>query len=106
MERIFIDLPREQLYARAEARFDSMLAAGALEEARALMHLDPMLPAMKAIGLPELIAHIRGEMPLEEAATRAKTATRNFIKRQHTWWRGQMGHWRRGADLAIPRTRQ
>ena len=94
LERIFLDLPRDELYARAERRFDAMLAAGALEEARPLIGLDPMLPAMKAIGLPELIAHLNGEVTLEEAATRAKTATRNFIKRQLTWWRGQMAHWR------------
>ena len=94
VERIFIDMPREDLYARAEARFDVMLGAGALDEARAMAHLDPMLPAMKAIGLPELGAHLRGELTLEEAGVRAKTATRNFIKRQLTWWRSQMGHWR------------
>jgi len=94
VERIFIDLPREELYARAEARFDSMLGAGALDEARAMAHLDPMLPAMKAIGLPELVAYLRGAMTLEEAGVRSKTATRNFIKRQLTWWRSQMGHWR------------
>jgi tRNA dimethylallyltransferase len=94
VERIFIDVPRDELYARAEARFDAMLEKGALEEARALAHLDPMLPAMKAIGLPELIAHLRGEITLEQAAINAKTATRNFIKRQLTWWRGQLPDWR------------
>ena len=94
VERIFVDVPREDLHARAEARFDAMMAAGALEEARAMAGLDPMLPAMKAIGLPELIAHIRGEMTLDEAVTRAKAATRQYIKRQLTWWRGQMAHWR------------
>jgi tRNA dimethylallyltransferase len=94
LERIFIDLPRDVLYARAEARFDAMLAAGALDEARPLAHLDPVLPVMKAIGLPELVAHLNGQMTLDEATIRAKTATRNFIKRQLTWWRSQMGHWR------------
>ncbi len=94
VERIFIDVPRDALYARAEARFDAMLDAGALEETSGLAHLDPMLPAMKAIGLPELIAHLRGEITLAEAATSAKTATRNFIKRQITWWRGQLPGWR------------
>ncbi|PZF75957.1 tRNA (adenosine(37)-N6)-dimethylallyltransferase MiaA [Aestuariivirga litoralis] len=94
VERVFMDVPREELYARAEARFDAMLAAGALEEARAMIDLDPMLPAMKAIGLPELIAHLRGEITREQAATQAKTATRNFIKRQFTWWRSQLPHWR------------
>lgn len=94
VERIFIDVPREDLHARAAARFDAMMAAGALEEARAMAGLDPMLPAMKAIGLPELLAHLRGEITLDEAVTRAKAATRQYIKRQLTWWRGQMGHWR------------
>ena len=93
VERIFIDIPRDELYARAEARLDAMLNAGALEEAQALAHLDPMLPAMKAIGLPELISHLRGEITLEAAAINAKTATRNFIKRQLTWWRGQLPDW-------------
>ena len=93
VERIFIDVPREELYARAEARFDAMLGAGALDEVRPLADLDPMLPAMKAIGLPELVAHLKGDMTLEDATVRAKTATRNFIKRQLTWWRSQMGHW-------------
>ena len=94
VERLFIDVPREELYARADTRFEQMIAHGALDEARALRNLDPMLPIMKAIGLPELIAHLKGEMTLEEAVARAKTATRQYIKRQLTWWRGQMAHWR------------
>lgn len=94
VERIFRDVPRDALHVRAEARFDAMVAAGALDEARSMMQLDPMLPAMKAIGLPELIAHLRGEASLEEAVARAKAATRQYIKRQLTWWRGQMEHWR------------
>ncbi len=93
VERIFMDVPRSDLHARAEQRFDRMLAAGALEEARAMIHLDPSLPVMKAIGLPELIAHLKGELSLEEAAEKAKAATRQYIKRQGTWWRGQMKHW-------------
>jgi tRNA dimethylallyltransferase len=94
VERIFIDVPREELYVRADKRFAQMIEQGALDEARALMHRDPMLPVMKAIGLPELIAHLKGEMTLEEAVAKAKTATRQYIKRQLTWWRGQMAHWR------------
>ncbi len=93
VDRIFLDVPREELHARADARFEAMMAAGALEEARALTGLDPMLPAMKAIGLPELLAHLKGEASLEDAVTRAKAATRQYIKRQLTWWRGQMKHW-------------
>jgi tRNA dimethylallyltransferase len=94
VERIFIDVPREELYARADTRFALMIEQGALDEARTLMDRDPMLPVMKAIGLPELIAHLKGEMTLEEAVAKAKTATRQYIKRQLTWWRGQMAHWR------------
>ncbi len=94
VERIFMDVPRAELHARADARFDAMIAAGALEEARAMIHLDPSLPVMKAIGLPELISYLKGELSLEEAVAKAKAATRQYIKRQGTWWRGQMAHWR------------
>ena len=99
VERIFMDVPRDELYARAEVRFDQMIRAGGLEEARRLMDLDPALPIMKAIGVPELQAYLRGEIPLDEAVARAKTATRNYIKRQLTWWRGQMTEWQRGSSL-------
>jgi tRNA dimethylallyltransferase len=93
VERMFMDVPRDELYARAETRFEQMLRAGAVEEVRPLMSLDPLLPMMRAIGVPELASYIKGEISLEQAAMNAKTATRNYIKRQLTWWRGQMGHW-------------
>ena len=93
VERHLVDVPREELYARAEARFDQMMAAGALEEVEPLLNYDSSLPVMKAIGVPELARHLRGEIPLEEAVKQAKTATRHYIKRQFTWWRGQAGHW-------------
>lgn len=92
-ECIFLDVPRAELHARAESRFDAMMAEGALEEARAVMHRDPMLPMMKAIGVPELVRHLKGEISRDEAVEQAKAATRQFIKRQGTWWRGQMKHW-------------
>ncbi len=92
VERIFVDLPRAELYVRAEARFDAMIAAGALDEVRPLLDYDPALPMMKAIGVRELAAHLRGEMALDKAIAAAKTATRHYIKRQLTWWRGQ-GDW-------------
>jgi tRNA dimethylallyltransferase len=60
---------------------------------RALPDFDPMRPIMKAIGVPELLAHIRGECTLDEAVAAAKKATRHYIKRQSTWWRGQMKNW-------------
>ncbi len=93
VERIFLNPPRTELYARAEARFDRMLEEGALDEVRALLDADPVLPMMKAIGIRELSAHLRGEIDLDDAVINAKTATRHYIKRQLTWWRGQMKGW-------------
>jgi len=97
VERIFMDVPRDELYLRADTRFESMVRAGALDEVERLKDLDPALPVMKAIGVPELLAHVRGDMSLGDATEKAKTATRNYIKRQLTWWRGKMQDWRRGA---------
>ncbi len=84
--------PREALGRRLEARFDSMLEQGALEEARALekLDLDPTLPALKALGVRELLAHARGEATLAEAVAAANRATRQFAKRQETWLRHQL----------------
>ena len=59
--------------------------------------LDPALPAMKAVGAPELFAHLTGEITLEAAAERAKQATRNYAKRQMTWMRNRMKDWRVSA---------
>jgi tRNA dimethylallyltransferase len=99
VERIFLEVPRAELHSRAEARFDRMMKAGAMEEVRALQNFDPALPMLKAIGVPELSAYLRGEIGLDEAVTKAKTATRQYIKRQLTWWRGQMKGWRPGEGL-------
>jgi tRNA dimethylallyltransferase len=89
---IVLSPPREDLYAAVDARFDAMIAAGALDEVRALvaLGLDPALPAMKAVGVKELAAHLRGEIDLERACAAAKKATRNFAKRQRTWLRHQL----------------
>jgi tRNA dimethylallyltransferase len=83
--------PREALYAACEARFVRMIEAGALAEAAALAArgLDPDLPAMKALGVPELMRHLRDEMPLEAAIAAAQRATRQYAKRQMTWFRHQ-----------------
>jgi tRNA dimethylallyltransferase len=88
--------PRPWLHARCDARFDAMLKQGALDEASRVMALglDPGLPGMKALGAPELMAHLAGQISLEEAATRARTATRRYAKRQLTWVRNQMFHWK------------
>jgi tRNA dimethylallyltransferase len=93
--RIFLNVPRAELHARAAARFRRMIGEGALAEAQALIEFDRALPVMKAIGVPELIAHLRGEISLAAAIAQAETATRRYIKRQFTWWRGQMDHWRK-----------
>jgi tRNA dimethylallyltransferase len=93
--KLFLAPERAALFARIDARFDAMLAQGALEEVRALAErgLDPLLPAMKAHGVPWLIRHLRGEMPLGEAAARAKLDTRHYAKRQFTWFRHQLADW-------------
>ena len=86
---IRLDPPREALRAAIAARFAAMLAAGALEEVRALLalRLDPALPAMRAHGVPELSAHLRGEIPLGEAVRRSELVTGQYTKRQATWFR-------------------
>ena len=93
VERVFLDVPREVLHQRAERRFDAMMAHGAIDEVRILPDFDLAQPILKAIGVPELLAHLRGEIALDEAVSRAKAATRQYIKRQTTWWRGQMAGW-------------
>ncbi|WP_238366735.1 tRNA (adenosine(37)-N6)-dimethylallyltransferase MiaA [Mesobacterium pallidum] len=91
---ILFDVDRDWLNARIARRFDAMLDAGALEEARAnLPRWDPALLSMKAIGAPELIAHLKGEMTLDEAREAATIATRQFAKRQRTWFRARMKDW-------------
>lgn len=83
---------REALYSAINARFDAMLEAGALDEVRAFAArgLDPALPAMKAHGAPALMAHLRGEMSLSDAAAIGQRDTRRYAKRQFTWIAGQM----------------
>ena len=92
---------RAALYARIEARFDQMVAAGALEEARALAarDLDPSLPAMKAVGLPPLLAHLSGAIDLETAVETAKRDSRRYAKRQVTWFSNQHPGFARIASL-------
>lgn len=89
---VFLAPERDELYARIDARFEAMLGAGALKEVERLAarQLDPMLPAMKAHGVPALIRHLRGELGLEEAATIGRADTRHYAKRQFTWFRHQL----------------
>jgi tRNA dimethylallyltransferase len=89
---LFIEPDRDALYARIDARFDAMLKAGAMEEVAALAarQLDPLLPAMKAHGVPALIRHLRGEITRDEAAEIGRADTRHYAKRQFTWFRHQL----------------
>lgn len=89
---LFLDPDRDRLYAGIDARFDAMLKAGALEEVAMLAarRLDPLLPAMKAHGVPALIRHLNGEITLEEAAVIGRADTRHYAKRQFTWFRHQL----------------
>ena len=89
---LFLAPERDQLYARIDARYDAMLAAGAPEEVAALAarHLDPLLPAMKAHGVPALIRHLNGEITQDEAAVIGRADTRHYAKRQFTWFRHQL----------------
>jgi tRNA dimethylallyltransferase len=84
--------PRAALYAACDARLLAMLAAGGLDEAKALAArgLSPELPAMKALGIPDLLRHLRGEVGLDQAITAAQRATRRYAKRQITWFRHQL----------------
>jgi tRNA dimethylallyltransferase len=93
--KIFLDVERAELVRRIDARFDAMLTTGALEEVRALAArgLDPMLPAMKAHGVPWLMRHFAGEIGLDQAAQGGKQDTRRYTKRQVTWFRHQMPGW-------------
>ena len=93
--KIFLTCERTELVARIDKRFTAMLEAGALDEVRALAarQLDPLLPAMKAHGVPWLIRHLNGEISLEEAAEGGRMDTRRYAKRQVTWFRGQMTDW-------------
>jgi tRNA dimethylallyltransferase len=89
--RILLLPPREQLYQGIDRRIERMVADGALDEVRRLMgrQLDPALPVMKAVGVPEFTAHLRGEIPLEAAIAAAQQASRRYAKRQYTWFRHQ-----------------
>jgi tRNA dimethylallyltransferase len=88
--RILLMPPRAALRDAADARLARMVEEGALEEARALSALDPHLPARKAVGLPELLAHVEGRWSLARAVEAAEFATHRYIKRQTTWFRHQM----------------
>src|SRR5262245_40276817 len=94
-QKVFLDVPRDEIYRRIDRRFDAMMQAGALNEVRALAArgLDPLLPAMKAHGVPWLRRHLAGEMTLADAVAEGKRDTRHYAKRQATWFRHQLPEW-------------
>ncbi len=102
---LVVEPDRADLVTRIERRFDRMVEEGVLDEVRAFsaLGLDASLPAAKAIGLRELEAALAGRIDLNEAIARAKTATRQYAKRQSTWFRNQLGpEWRRIGSAERP----
>jgi tRNA dimethylallyltransferase len=101
-------LPDRATHAEAiEARFDVMVADGALEEAQALarLGLSSELPIMRALGVAPLVAHVAGRMSLADAAEAAKTETRQYAKRQLTWLRRKMITWKKTETKEMERIR-
>ena len=94
---VVLEPSREALYARCDARLSGMATEGAAEEVEALLArgLDPALPVMKALGVREFAAALRGEMPMEQAVAAAAMQTRRYAKRQSTWFRNQTLDWPR-----------
>jgi len=95
VERIVLNPPVELLRQRIARRFDTMVDDGAVEEVQAILALglDPALPAMKAIGVPEISAWLDGQLNRAEAFKRATIATQQYAKRQRTWFRNRMEDW-------------
>lgn len=96
--RILLMPERDILTERIDRRFRQMVEGGALDEVRGLLdlHLDPSMPAMKAIGVPELAAHLGGTLDIESALEQGAAATRRYAKRQTTWFRNRFSEdWHR-----------
>jgi tRNA dimethylallyltransferase len=108
--KLFLAPDREELRQRIDRRFLVMMEQGALDEVRRLgeRNLDPMLPAMRAHGVPGLLAYLRGETSLDEAIVKGQGDTRRYAKRQFTWFRHQLPDWQwvepaRGFEAAMAR---
>ncbi|WDI32059.1 tRNA (adenosine(37)-N6)-dimethylallyltransferase MiaA [Hyphococcus flavus] len=98
--RVVIEPSRETLYARCDQRAAQMLSEGAIEEVKSLIErgLDPSLPVMKALGVPEIAAFFSSEITREEALATLQQSTRRFAKRQLTWFRNQAAGWPRAGN--------
>lgn len=98
---LVLDAPKEWLNPRIALRFDLMIADGALDEARAMLpHWTPDAQSSKAIGAPELIAHLQGTLALDDAIALAVIASQQYAKRQRTWFRSRMQSWTRVPCLS------
>jgi tRNA dimethylallyltransferase len=97
--------PRAWLYSRCDTRFQAMVEQGAIEEVRTLLdrRMSPDLPVMRAIGVPELAAYVRGQYSVEDAIAAGQQATRRYAKRQYTWFSHQPpSNWARFAEPLEP----
>lgn len=102
LTRYVLEREREDLYARCDRRVDSMVEAGAIDEVRNLLarRLASDLPAMKAVGVRELTRYLAGDHGLDEAVAAMKVSTRQYAKRQLTWFRNQTPDWPRIPALS------
>ena len=94
--------PRDWLYDRCDTRFEQMMAHGAIDEVEALLarNLPQDAPVMRAIGVPEIAAYLKGMMTRDEAIARGQIATRQYAKRQFTWFRNQApADWHRTSEI-------
>jgi tRNA dimethylallyltransferase len=94
LARFVVSPPRDLLLERIDARLHVMVEQGALDEVRALGGLDPSLPAARALGVPEFARHLGGEIGLSETIEQIRIATRQYAKRQLTWFRKRMKDWK------------
>jgi tRNA dimethylallyltransferase len=95
---IVLEVPRPALLPRIDRRVDTMLAAGWLDEVRALRaRFDDGIRAFGSVGYRQLVAHLRGEAPYEDTVARIRKATKVYARRQRTWWNGEPG-----VDLRVP----
>jgi len=101
-DALVVEPPRERLYASCDTRVRLMIDNGAVDEVRNLLarNLDPALPAMKAVGVPELAAHLSGKTSLDQAVVAIRLSTRHYAKRQLTWFRNQTSEWARHPGFA------
>lgn len=106
LERLLLLPDRPTLYQRCDRRLLDMVDAGCIAEVATLhaRRLDPALPVMKAVGVPQFLRHLEETLSLDEAIAAAQQATRQFAKRQYTWFRNQCGDWPKQDGTEISKT--